>query len=76
MLNKLGNIRGVLHSCSVYFVIVTRIKFVKICKANTERAGVLNMPYHVTTHILKLGPYPNNRFTVNHKQYLLNIEIS
>jgi len=26
------------------------------------------MHYHVTTHILKLGPYPNNTFTINHKQ--------
>ena len=42
--NKLGNISSVLHSCSVYFVIVTRIKFGKICKTNTERAGVLNVP--------------------------------
>lgn len=69
ILNKLGYI-------SVYFVIVTRIKFVIICKTNAERTGVLNVSYHVSTHIIKPGPYPNNRFTINHKQYLVNIELS
>jgi hypothetical protein len=76
ILNKIGNISSALHSCILYFVIVTRIKFVKICKTITERVVVLDIPYHVATHILKLGPYPNNRFTINPNQYLVNIEVS
>ena len=51
-------------------------KFVEIFKRNTERVGALNMPYHVTTHILKLRPYLKNIFTINHNQCLVNIEIS
>ena len=50
-------------------------EIVKICKRNTESAGVLNMPYHVTTRILKLSPYLNRRFTVSHDEYLLNFKI-
>jgi len=37
ILNKLRNISSVLHCCSVYFFIVTRIKVVKICKTLKEQ---------------------------------------